>query len=360
MGLLSIFYSFGLTCRKLMVKPKRLPAKVISIGNITLGGTGKSPAVIAIAEEAKKQGLHPCILTRGYKGKVKGPCFVIPVGAGLCACPGQSQGVAPTKKRDYGKHICTGLDAGDEPVLMAERLKDVPIVKCADRYKGGQFALDNLSSEVRKGVLPYAPTNSKLLFLLDDGFQHWALHRDVDILLIDATNPFGNERLFPEGRLREPLNSMKRANIIVLTKADSVSKKTIPALIQKIRKYNSDAPVYTASHKPSSLVNVAGKFSNLAVLKNKKIYAFAGIANPDYFKDILVANGADIVKFKSFRDHHIYKQRDMDKIKTEAEGLDIITTEKDLVKLKEMQLPDNIFALRIDFSVEEDFFKHIF
>jgi tetraacyldisaccharide 4'-kinase len=146
----------------------------------------------------------------------------------------------------------------------------------------------------------------------------------------------------------------------VLTKTDSVSKKAIPALIQKIRKYNSDAPVYTASHKPSSLLNVAGKFSNLAALKNKKIYAFAGIANPGYFKDILVANGADIVKFKSFRDHHIYKQRDMDNIKTEAEGLDIITTEKDLVKLKEMQLPDNTFALRIDFSVEEGFYDKLF
>ncbi|MBI5098713.1 MAG: tetraacyldisaccharide 4'-kinase [Nitrospirae bacterium] len=359
LGLFSVFYLFGLTCRKLMVKPKRLPAKVISIGNITLGGTGKTPAVIAIAEEAKKQGLHPCILTRGYKGKVKGPCFVksashsaSPVGAGLCACPGHPQGFAPTKKGqegDYSKHICTGLDAGDEPALMAERLKDVPIVKCADRYKGGQFAISNFKFQI-----------SNLLFILDDGFQHRALHRDVDILLIDATNPFGNEKLFPEGRLREPLSSIKRANIIVLTKADVVSNKTIPALIRKIKKYNSEAPVYTASHKPSSLVNVTGKFANLATLKNKKICAFAGIANPDYFKDTLIANGADIVKFKSFRDHHIYKQRDMDKIKTEAEGLDIITTEKDLVKLKEMQLPDNTFALRIEFSIEEDFFKHIF
>jgi tetraacyldisaccharide 4'-kinase len=146
----------------------------------------------------------------------------------------------------------------------------------------------------------------------------------------------------------------------VLTKADSAGKKTISALMQKIRKYNTDAPVYTAFHKPSSLVNVAGKFSDIAALKNKKIYAFAGIANPDYFKDILVANGAGIVKFKSFRDHHIYKQRDMDKIKTEAEGLDIITTEKDLVKLKEMQLPDNTFALRIDFSIEDDFYDILF
>jgi tetraacyldisaccharide 4'-kinase len=343
LGLLSVFYSVGLRCRKFMVKPKRLPSKVISVGNLTLGGTGKTPAVIAISEEAKKRGLQPCILTRGYRGKSKGPCFV------------KSKG----KQADNGKLICA--DAGDEPALMAERLKDVPIIKCRDRYRGGLFALDNLKSELRKGVLRYAPTaNLSFVFILDDGFQHWSLHRDIDILLIDATNPFGDEKLFPEGGLREPLSAIKRANIIALTKTDVVNKKIIASIIQKINKYNPEAPVYTSSHRAAAIVNASGESMSIDALKNKKVHAFAGIANPDYFRDVLISNGAEIARFKSFRDHHVYKQRDIDKIKSEAAGLDIITTEKDLVKLKELRLPDNMFALRIEFSIDDAFYDKLF
>lgn len=337
MGLLSVLYLFGLTCRKLIVKPKRLASKVISVGNLTLGGTGKTPAVIAIAEEAKKRGLYPCVLTRGYKGKSKGPCFVVPspnlqIGG---------QGVA---------NICTGIDAGDEPVLLAARLKDVPVIKCANRYKAGIFALNSLP----------VTRHPSLVFILDDGFQHWALHRDIDILLIDATNPFGNEKLFPEGRLREPLSSMKRANIIVLTKTDLADKETISVIDQKIKQYNPEAPVFTASHKSVALINASGESADIDTLKGRKIYAFSGIANGDYFRDILTESGADIIGFKSFRDHHIYRQRDMDIIKKEAAGLDIITTEKDLVKIRELCLPENLFALRIEFAITKDFFDHIF
>lgn len=328
MGLLSALYGLGVRCKRFLVKPQRLPAKVISVGNITLGGTGKTPAVISIAEEARKRGFQPCILTRGYRGKSKGPCFA-----------GGPENVS--------KHICT--DAGDEPALMAERLRGTPIVKCADRYKGGQFAISNFKFE-----LP------DLLFILDDGFQHWRLHRDIDILLIDATNPFGNKRLFPEGRLREPLSSMKRANLIVLTKTDNVNSKTISMLVQEIRKHNSNAPVYRASHKPAALINPSGESADPDFLRNKKIFAFAGLANPSHFKETLISKGADIISLKIYRDHYSYRQRDVDKIRSEAAGLDIITTEKDLVKLRGFQLPGNIFALRIEFSVEEDFYNKIF
>lgn len=354
MGLLSALYSSALACRSFIYanfkRPRRLPAKVVSVGNLTLGGTGKTPAVIAIAQEAKKRGLMPCILTRGYKGKSKGPCFVKLAGAGPCACPGQPQGVAPAKKGQGidSEYICT--DAGDEPVLMAERLKDVPIVKCADRYKGGQFALNSLP----------VTRHPSLLFILDDGFQHWNLHRDIDILLLDASNPFGNEKLFPEGSLREPLRSMRRAHVIVLTRADTVSDKTIAELTRKIKQYNPDAPVFTASHKPASLVNASGETKNYGMLKNNKVYAFAGIANPSYFSNMLVSRGAKVVSLASFRDHHLYKQRDIDKIEAEAKDSDIITTEKDLVKLKGLRLPENLFALRIEFEIEDRFYDIIF
>ncbi|MBI4847848.1 MAG: tetraacyldisaccharide 4'-kinase [Nitrospirae bacterium] len=363
MGLLSGIYGLGLRCKRSFVKPGRLPAKVISVGNITLGGTGKTPAVIAIAEEAIKRGLMPCILTRGYKGKVKGPCFVQ-----ATEHRAQNTDIPPlTRGGIGGVVICTGIDAGDEPVLLADRLKDVPIVKCADRYKGGLFAIEHLFSESDRAEQPFAPANPSpvtrypsLIFILDDGFQHWALHRDIDIVLVDAVNPFGNEKLFPEGRLREPLESLKRASIMVITKADMISRESLSNLVQKIKRYNQQAPVYTASHKPTAVVNASKEPIGLDVLKNKNVYAFAGIANPQYFKDTLISNGASIADFKSFRDHYIYKQRDIDKIISWAAGLDIITTEKDFVKLRDLQLPDNIFALRIEFTAEDDFYNYIF
>jgi len=330
---------FGLTCRKLLVKPKGLPFKVISVGNITLGGTGKTPAVIAIAEEAAKRGLLPCILTRGYKGKSKGPCLIT---------SDQGPGVRGQGKKDLCRVPPDPLICGDEPALMAFRLKDVPIIKCADRYKGGLFAISNLKSQI-----------SNLIFILDDGFQHWSLHRDIDILLIDATNPFGNERLFPEGRLREPLSSIKRAHIIALTKTDVMSEEMVSAIEHRIKKYNAAAPVFTASHKPTALISPSGGSTELDTLNGRKIYVFSGIANGEYFRNMLTAKGADIIRFKSFRDHYIYRQRDMDKIKAEAAGWDIITTEKDLVKIRELSLPGNLFALRIEFEIDRGFYDYI-
>ncbi len=331
MGLLSAIYKTALTGRSFLYKKgikkiKNLPARVISIGNLTLGGTGKTPAVIAMAQEAKKRGFKPCVLTRGYKGTTKRPCFA-----------GKDS-----------KQLLSTYHAGDEAVLMVYRLKNIPIVKGRNRFLAGVYALGEL------GV------DSINMFILDDGFQHRALHRDIDILLIDASNPFGNEKLFPEGRLREPLDSINRADIIVITKADMASKESITVLTQKIKQFNSKAPVYTASHKPTALLNVLGKDIGLDVLNNKKIYALAGIANPLYFKNLLISKGADIIKFKTFRDHYNYSQRDLNKIKKDAENLKIITTEKDFVKLKELDLPENIFALRVDFSIDANFYTHVF
>lgn len=339
MGLLSALYGFGLSCKKYLCRnPNRLPAKVISIGNLTLGGTGKTPAVISVAREAKKRGYNPCILTRGYKGKAKDISFV-------------SRGEGP---------LLSPLDAGDEAYLMAETLKRVTIIKGRDRFRAGQYAINNLYSKLRKGVLQYAPTNSELLFVLDDGFQHWRLHRDVDVLLIDATNPFGNEKLFPEGIMREPFRALKRAHLIVITKADMAIQGAITAITRKIKQYNQEAPILTASHKPAGLINTSGEIKGLEGLRDKRIYAFSGIANPTYFQATLTSAGARIVEFMKFRDHYIYSQKDIDKIKAEAVGLEIVTTEKDLVKIKALSIPENLSALKIDFSIENEFYDTLF
>ncbi|MBI5741470.1 MAG: tetraacyldisaccharide 4'-kinase [Nitrospirae bacterium] len=345
MGLLSVIYGLGLKGKRSLARPRRLPVKVISVGNITLGGTGKTPAVIAIAEEAVKRGLSPCILTRGYRGKAKGPCLI-----------GKSQ-----ESRVKSQEAETGYDAGesraidpfifgDEPALMAERLRDVPVIKCSDRYEGGMFALNS----------KLLTLDSSSVFILDDGFQHWRLHRDIDILLIDATDPFGNEKLIPEGRLREPLVCMKRAGIILITKADAAGGRPAEALVRKVRQYNREAPVFRASHRPAFLVNAAGETVSADTVKNGKVYAFAGIANPNSFRDGLISFGFGISALKSFRDHYRYGQKDIDGIIKEAGGADIITTEKDMVKLKYLQLPGNLFALRVEFDIEDSFYDILF
>jgi tetraacyldisaccharide 4'-kinase len=220
-------YYLGSSARKYysLKYRRQLPRRVISIGNITTGGTGKTPATIALAEEAKRRFLFPVILTRGYRGKAKGPCFV-------------SKGEGP---------LLSAEEAGDEPRLMAERLTGVPIVKGADRYEAGLFALKELEAESWK--------HEPLVFILDDGFQHWRLQRDKDIVLVDALNPFGNGTLLPFGRLREPLHSLERADIVVLSKSTGGGQEgrgRMPAdpVEREIRKYNATAPVFRAEHIP--------------------------------------------------------------------------------------------------------------
>ncbi len=335
MALLSGIYKLLLSGRRLIYsyigKPQNLPAKVISVGNLTLGGTGKTPATIAIATKARIQGFKPCILTRGYRGSVKGPCFVT-MGNQPLMCP---------------------FEAGDEAYLMAERLKGVTIVKGADRYRAGLLAIESLKSRI-------TDHGSRIIFILDDGFQHWSLKRDVDIVLIDSTRLISKERLFPEGRLREPLYTLRRADIIVLTKTEQSEDNIISENINVIRRYNPSAPLYRASFRAEGLVDLSGRGYGLQKLKGKGIYAFAGIANPSHFKSMLTSLGADIVKFRVFRDHHAYKIKDIDEIDREAGGLDIITTEKDMVKIKAIKALDNLYALRIEFSVEEEFYNQLF
>jgi tetraacyldisaccharide 4'-kinase len=329
LGLLSAIYKLGLSCHQSLVSPKKLPEKVISVGNLTLGGTGKTPAVISLAREAKKRGFSPCILTRGYKGTSKDTCFV-------------SRGDGP---------LISASEAGDEALLMAELLRGVPVIKGCNRYASGLLAM----REYFKKQDLLTP-----LFILDDGFQHWALARDINIVLIDATNPFGNGRLLPEGPLREPLEGLNRADIIVLTKSDIPAKESVSDTIEKVKRYNSRAPVFSASHRPLDLITVNGDVKSLDFLAKKKIYAFAAIANTLSFESVLRAHGAEIVQFRNYRDHYSYKQKDMDDIQHDALGLDIITTEKDLVKLRDLHVPENVFALRIEFSVAEDFYTDLF
>lgn len=327
---------------------KKLPHRVISVGNLTVGGTGKTPAVIAIAEEAKKMGYLPCVLTRGYKGTVKGPCVI-----------------------SKGDGSLLGVnEAGDEASLMAERLRGVPIVKGGDRYEAGLFAIQNLdffaSGEPSgAGRSPISGPRSQFLFILDDGFQHWRLYRDLDILLIDGADPFGNNRLLPLGILREPPEEIKRADIIVLTR---IGKGADPDrikrdLILEIRRYNTDAPIYSSGHEPVALRTASGRDLSLDLLARKTVFAFCGIGNPSAFRDTLAGINAEIRGFMAFRDHYAYRRRDILRITHAARGCNadwIVTTEKDIMRLKDFDLAESIVSLRIEFEVERGFYDQLF
>jgi tetraacyldisaccharide 4'-kinase len=345
MNLIESLYYIGYSIKKhnSLKNQKRLPCKVISIGNITVGGTGKTPATIAISEEAKRRGFAPVVLTRGYKGKTKGPCLV-------------SKGDGP---------LLVEEDAGDEPMLMAEKLKGVPIIKGEDRYEAGMFALENLKSEIPN-------LKSEILFILDDGFQHWRLFRDEDILLIDGLSPFGNKRLLPIGSLREPLNAISRADIIVITKAGSKGQgaegrrnqeSEFRRLIEEIRKYNKKAPIFFAEHRNLQFITVYGEDFPLEWARGKRFYGFAGIAHPESFRETILSAGIDLRGFKSYRDHYRFTSKDIDKIiqGSKKNGADwIVTTEKDIMRLKELSVPANLVALMIEFSIDKEFYDEVF
>ncbi len=319
-----------------MKKQKRLPFKVVSIGNITVGGTGKTPAVIALAEEARKRGYSPVVLTRGYKGRVKGPVFV--------ASPRY-----PLKNFSSNPHNIahTVRDAGDEPVLMAERLKNIPIVKCANRYDGGVFALRGIPFEARK---PF-------LFILDDGFQHWMLHRDVDILLVDGSNPFGNKKLLPLGPLREPLEELRRADIFVITKVRNEELKA------ELKDKKPEAPLYFSGHRLVRIRDAAGNTVSAGELGNRKLYAFCGIANPESFRQTVLSLTERLSGFKAYGDHYRYTAEDVLSLGRQCRdsGCDfLVTTEKDMVKLRELNVPERILYLEIGFSAEPAFYDDVF
>jgi len=330
MTVLESFYYLGCSLKKrhALKNQKRLPSKVISIGNITLGGTGKTPAVMALAEEAKKRSINTCILTRGYKGRVQVPCFV-------------STGKGP---------LLDEYLAGDEAFLMAVKLRGIPIIKGKDRYEAGMFAIQNLASQP--------------LFILDDGFQHWKLHRDKNILLLNSSLPFGNRRLFPLGILREPLKEMVRADVVVITKASIGNQHAAEDdLIKEIRQYNKEAKIFYAEHNPTKFIKLDNETMSLSWAKGKRFFSFCGIGDPQSFRKTLLSLGIPLTGFRTFRDHHRYSQKDIQSITTAASksGAEwIVTTEKDIMRLKDLSLPEHLVSLGIKFHVDTDFYDEVF
>jgi len=248
---------------------------------------------------------------------------------------------------DPRKIIYTAADSGDEPLLMAGRLKGVPVIKSASRYEGGIFALQSFKPNASRSFL----------FILDDGFQHWSLHRDINIVLIDGLNPFGNRKLLPLGVLREPLKELKRADMFVITRQRN------ERLAKELRDGWPEKPLYFSDYSVVKAVNKAASEYAPEALRNRRVFAFCGIAYPESFKRTLLSLSISLAGFKSYRDHHFYTQSDMDYLERQSRALQcefMLTTEKDMIKLRELEIPDTIFSLEIKWDADAAFFDEVF
>jgi tetraacyldisaccharide 4'-kinase len=298
-----------------------LGVPVISVGNLTTGGTGKTPLVEWIANELAQMGRRVCILTRGYGRRSSGTRVIVSDGNEILSDANQS---------------------GDEPLLLAERLKGLAAVICdADRVSAAHWAVENLKSDV---------------FVLDDGFQHLRVARNLNILAIDATNPWGNGKLLPAGILREPLAELTRAECIVITRADDPN--STGQLQREIAAQSKDCPVFCSQMRLSGLRPIQGELRSLVTaeeIKASPVAAFCGIGNPESFFSLLRCDGYQLGHTQVFRDHHIYTQNDIDCFVRESatRGAQILlTTAKDEVKLRSLKFELPCYAADIAIEIE--------
>jgi len=305
------FYDMGLLRRE------RLPCKVVSVGNITAGGTGKTPVVIYLARLLKEKGFRPAVLSRGYKGKAKAPINVV---------------------SDGNRLFMKAEDCGDEPFLIGKSVAGVPVLTGPKRVITGRVAVEQFGADV---------------LILDDAFQHRQLARDLDIVLVSAVRPLGNGFLLPAGPLRESPASLKRSDLIVRTGDDA-----------EVVSLSVSGPEFRARHRAAAVINAAtGLDFPLEDLRGQRVYAFSGIAYPEAFRKTLTAAGVVVVALLPFPDHHVYSREDIREIqkRAEEEKADLImTTEKDGVKLNRFHMfLEKIHLLRItmDFTPDEKAFS---
>ncbi len=309
-----------------------LGTMVISIGNLTVGGTGKTPVVELLARTLRDRGRKVAVLSRGYKSRKLDE-------------PQRWRGLRREECLDLPKIVSDGeqvlLDspyAGDEPYMLAKNLEGVRVVVDKDRVKGGRFAVGELEADT---------------LLLDDGLQYLALDHEYDLVLVDQSAPFGTRALLPRGTLREPPRNLCRASHIIITKCQG---PTDEALLRRIRKYNPTADIIETTHAPQYLERVFGG-GRLALdqLRDKYVAAISAIAVPESFEGLLRRLGAKVEFHRTFADHHPFTQRQIDRFMTRCIQRDIeliVTTEKDAVRFpRPKELDVDIYYLRIEIEV---------
>ena len=310
----------GQAYRRGLLKRHQLSRPVISVGNLTVGGTGKTPYVAYLARLLQEAQYRPAVLSRGYRGTAERSGTLVSDGENL---------------------LCDVTKAGDEPYLLARVLTGVPVAVGRDRYRSGRLIEEKFSQPI---------------LILDDGYQHLALKRNLNILLLDGTDPFGGECLIPEGRLREPLEAIARADLIVVTRSH------LPIDVDRIeinvRRFNRIVPIAYFYHDAVAVWDLSdGSTFDLRQFLGRKMLAMAAIGHPKIFLHDLAHYQIQVVAKRLFRDHHSFTQQELDGALQEAaeagaEG--IITTEKDAVRLEQLSFSANqIFVFRIEAKPEE-------
>jgi tetraacyldisaccharide 4'-kinase len=322
--ILSAFYFPIVTFRNWLYdysvfEERRLPCPVISVGNITVGGTGKTPCVMMLARMLQQSGFRPAVLSRGYGGKSSDAVNIV----------------------SDGKKILLDVErAGDEPVLMAKSLLGIPVVTGAKRIVTGKAVIDQFGVDV---------------LICDDAMQHRQIFRDINLVLLDKSALKNRLHLLPRGRLREPVSGIKRASAVLLTRTDEGAHINRPmADILEAEKI----PVFKSVHRAVAIISADGRVSQpMSELKDKNICAFCGIANPGSFEKTLLAAGAKILSFDIFPDHHRFKKPDLKKLKAGfmRQNADyLLTTEKDVMRLqKQPEFLKTISFVRIDMEMTD-------
>ena len=313
-----------------ILRDSTLGVQVIAIGNLTAGGTGKTPVVEKFARELQDAGRTVAILSRGYRSK-PAPFYHRLIS--------KLERIPPKVVSDGQSLLLDSETAGDEPYMLASNLKDVVVLVDKDRVNAGRFAIDKYGCDT---------------LLLDDGFQYWKLKgRRRDVVLIDCQQPFGNnEKLLPRGTLREPPSHLSRAHIVFITKSAGNTEE----LRGKISRHNPHASIIECVHSPLYFEDVfTGEQAGLELLKGKKIAALSGIALPVSFEESLIQLGADLVYTKRFVDHHRFTQQEILNVinrgKTRLADF-IVTTQKDAVRFPKIDRRDlPIYFMRVEIKI---------
>lgn len=302
--------------RNRLFRDTHLGCKVVVVGNLTVGGTGKTPVVMKMAQVLAQRGRKVAILSRGYKGTSDSMLKNF--------WRWMTQGARPDPLIvSDGKKVLAGPDeAGDEPYMLATNLVRDGVVVIVDRNRveGGRFAQRQFGVDT---------------ILLDDGLQYLPLRGQINLLLVDSQNPFGNTHLLPRGILREPIRNLNRASYIFLTKCNGQPNAELIALIHQ---HNPKVEIIPCAHRAKELIEIDGtQHLPLAALEGKRIAAFSGIATPERFEETLRAQGANLVANRRFLDHHAFNDEDLDEVlesALRAKAEMIVTTEKDAVRLQ--------------------------
>lgn len=316
-----------------ILRDSTLGVQVIAVGNLTVGGTGKTPVVEKLARQLRDQGRNVAILSRGYRSKPT------PLVRRLVDRALFRKDKTPPRVVSDGKSLLLDSDAaGDEPYMLASNLRDVVVLVDKDRVKSGLYAIEKFGCDT---------------LLLDDGFQYWKLAgKRQDIVLIDCQQPFGNKHLLPRGTLREPPSHLSRANTIFITKSNGNTN----SLRAQIASINPNARIIECVHNPLYLEDVfTGERLGLEVLRGRKVASLSGIAQPESFEQSLVELGSELVYSKRFADHHRFTQQEILNVinrSKKRQASMVVTTQKDAVRFPKLDRRDlAILFIRVEIKI---------